>query len=34
MGSDIALSHTVVEIKSRIWHKFAEQAVQAMDAVS
>jgi len=31
---DIALSHTVAEMKSRIWHKFAEQAVQAVDAVS
>jgi len=31
---DIALSHTVAEMKSRIWNKLAEQAVQAMDAVS
>jgi len=31
---DIASSNTVAEMKSRIWHKFAEQAVQAMDVVS
>jgi len=31
---DIALSHTVAEMKSRIWHKLAEQAVQTIDAVS
>ena len=30
---DAALSHTVTEMKSWIWHKFAEQAIQAMDAV-
>jgi len=31
---DIALSRSVAEMKSRIWNIFAEQAVQALDAVS